>query len=163
MTAQLEGERFVSIQTFRRSGEPVATPVWFAPFDGGFVFGTHSDSGKVRRIRAVPAVRFAAANYRGLERHDYVDGHAEVLEGPEAQKAEAALAKTYGWQWLPFSRLIDCYVRVVPTARSTPPIDELGGEDAGRHREDGDGRDQELEADAEVQHHIGDRSGDRPG
>jgi uncharacterized protein len=114
MIEQLEGERFVSVQTFRRSGEPVATPVWFAAFENGFVFGTHSDSGKVRRIRTQPAVRFAAANYRGLERNDYTDGCAEVLFGPDAVAAEAALADKYGWQWFLFSRLIDCYVRVAP-------------------------------------------------
>ena len=114
MIDQLDGERFVSIQTFRQSGKPVATPVWFAECGDGFVFGTHSDSGKVRRIRAEAAVRFAPANYRGLERHDYADGSAEVLGGDEAVEAEAALSDKYGWQWFPFSRLIDCYVRVVP-------------------------------------------------
>lgn len=114
MIEQLDGERFVSVQTFRHSGEAVATPVWFAALGDGIVFGTHSDSGKVKRIRAEPAVRFAAANYRGLERHDYTDGCAEVLEGEDAVGAEEALADKYGWQWFPFSRLIDCYVRVVP-------------------------------------------------
>jgi uncharacterized protein len=117
MTEQLDGERFVNIQTFRHSGEPVATPVWFATFENGFVFGTHRDSGKVKRLRAEPAVRFAAANYRGLERQEYTDGYAEVLGGVQAEAAETALADKYGWQWFPFSRLIDCYVRVVPNGQ----------------------------------------------
>ncbi len=59
-------------------------------------------------------MRFAAANYRGLERHDYTNGSAEVLGAADAAAAEAALSEKYGWQWFPFSRLIDCYVRVVP-------------------------------------------------
>ncbi|MEX1005432.1 MAG: PPOX class F420-dependent oxidoreductase [Acidimicrobiia bacterium] len=119
MIEHLDGERFVSVQTFRHSGGPVATPVWFASFEDGFVFGTHTDSGKVRRIRAEPAVRFAAANYRGLERRDYTDGCAEILGGHEAVAAESALSDKYGWQWFPFSRLIDCYVRVVPNRKVT--------------------------------------------
>jgi hypothetical protein len=114
MTEQLEGERFVSLQTFRASGEAVATPVWFAAVDGGFVFGTHGDSGKVQRLGADPTVRFAASNYRGLERGDYQEGLAAVLNGDDATAAEAALAAKYGWQWFLFSRLIDCYVRVEP-------------------------------------------------
>jgi uncharacterized protein len=114
MLHQLEEERFVSVQTFRRSGDPVATPVWFALLDGGFVFGTHADSGKISRIRANPSVRFAAANYRGLERDKYSNGVATILDGDEMVLAEASLADKYGWQWPPFSRLIDCYVRVDP-------------------------------------------------
>ncbi len=112
MFHQLEEERFVSVQTFRRSGVAVATPVWFALLESGFVFGTHADSGKIRRIRSNPSVRFAAANYRGLERGEYTEGLASILEGDELVAAEAALADKYGWQWPPFSRLIDCYVRV---------------------------------------------------
>ena len=112
--ARLAGERFVSVETFRRNGEGVCTPVWFAEVDGGFVFGTNGDSGKVKRIRANPKVRFAAANYRGLERSDYADGKATVLDGEAAQEADSVLAAKYGWQWFPFSRLIDCYVRVEP-------------------------------------------------
>jgi hypothetical protein len=115
MIESLDDERFVSVQTVRRNGESVSTPVWFATLDGGFVFGTHQDSGKVRRIRNNGSVRFAAANYRGLERSEYAPGTAQLLEGDEAQAAEAALAEKYGWQWFPFSRLIDCYVRVTPT------------------------------------------------
>ena len=120
MSDQLAGERFVSVQTFRQTGEAVATPVWFAAFEDGFVFGTHSDSGKIKRIRARPAVRFAACNYRGLERRDYTDGCAAILADAEAvAEAEKALADKYGWQWFLFSRLIDCYVRVAPTGPLT--------------------------------------------
>jgi uncharacterized protein len=108
----LQDERFMSVQTFRRSGDPVSTPVWFALHGDGFVFGTHRDSGKVRRIRADPRVRYAPSNYRGLERAEYRPGTARVLEADEEVAAQQALADKYGWQWNPFSRLIDCYVSV---------------------------------------------------
>lgn len=111
---QLAGERFVSVQTFRRTGEGVTTPVWFAEVGDGFVFGTHADSGKIKRIRNNSKVRFAAANYRGLERSEYADATAAILDEEASKAADAALAEKYGWQWLPFSRLIDCFVRVTP-------------------------------------------------
>ena len=115
MREEPDPERFVSLQTFRSSGEPVATPVWFAN-DGaaGFVFGTHRDSGKVRRIRSIPAVRFAPANFRGLERGPYAAGVAEILEPADAERAELALEAKYGWEWDAFGRKIDCFVRVRP-------------------------------------------------
>lgn len=114
MTAaiDLSGERFVSLVTFRRNGVEVATPVWFAGDSDGFYMGTASDSGKVRRIRANPAVRYAAANFRGLERSGYLDGVATILDGEDAGRAESELLEEYGWQWRLFGRGIDCYLRV---------------------------------------------------
>ena len=114
MTASvdLSDERFVSLVTFRRNGEEVPTPVWFAGDSDGFYVGTASDSGKVKRIRANPAVRYAAANFRGLERSGYLDGVATILEGAAADRANEALGEEYGWQWTLFSRGVDCYLRV---------------------------------------------------
>lgn len=108
----LEDERFVSLVTFRRDGEPVATPVWFAGTDTGFVVGTHQDSGKVRRILANPAIRFAACNFRGLERAAYRDGTAVVVTGGQTEAAEEALVEKYGWQWRAFGRTIDCFLSI---------------------------------------------------
>lgn len=108
----LSDERFVSLVTYREGGEEVPTPVWFAGDTDSFVVGTALDSGKVRRIRANPSVRFAAANFRGLERSDYIDGTAVLLTGPDAEAADRALLEEYGWQWQLFSRAVDCYLRI---------------------------------------------------
>lgn len=43
---------------------------------------------------------------------------------------------------------------------SAATVDDPGGQDPGGHRENRDGGDQELEAYPEVEHHIGDGSGD---
>ena len=110
----LSDERFLNLMTFRPSGAEVATPVWFAEAERSLYVGTFADSGKVRRIQANPSVRFAAANYRGLERSDYAGGTAEVLEGDEAERAELVLQEKYGWQWKTFSRRIDCFLRIDP-------------------------------------------------
>jgi PPOX class probable F420-dependent enzyme len=52
----LGGEPFVSRTTFRRSGEPVATPVWVAPENGTLVVITGDGSGEVTRLRRDPRV-----------------------------------------------------------------------------------------------------------
>ncbi|MET1051209.1 MAG: PPOX class F420-dependent oxidoreductase [Mycetocola sp.] len=48
---ELADERFVLLTTFRRSGEPVNTPVWIASDDDGLMVTTPKTSGKVRRLR----------------------------------------------------------------------------------------------------------------
>jgi uncharacterized protein len=46
MTAALPHSTYVSLTTFRRTGVPVATPVWAAPDGDTLVVWTRADSGK---------------------------------------------------------------------------------------------------------------------
>jgi len=54
----LADESFVSLTTFRRSGEGVATTVWVTadPDGDGLVVMTIDGSGKVKRVRGNPRV-----------------------------------------------------------------------------------------------------------
>jgi uncharacterized protein len=53
MTAidQFTGHKFINLETFRKSGVGVRTPVWFAERDGQFFVYTLLNFGKVKRIR----------------------------------------------------------------------------------------------------------------
>lgn len=110
----LSAERFISLVTFRRSGQGVATPVWFALDGPSVVVGTFEDSGKAKRLRHTDKVDIAPCNFRGLVRGPYVPGHACVLDPTGAILAAAALSDKYGWQWDMFSRKVDMYVSVRP-------------------------------------------------
>ena len=110
--ADLSDERYVSLTTFRRSGEPVSTPVWAAPFENGLVVGTFSEAGKIKRIRATDRVTVAPCNFRGLLRGPAVEAQARVLDPEEYSAATAALVGKYGWQWRLFGRQIDAYLAV---------------------------------------------------
>ena len=110
----LESERFISLVTYRRSGERVATPVWFALDEAQIVVGTFDDSGKAKRLRHTEKVELAPCNFRGLVRGPYVAGVASFLEPTEAILASAALSDKYGWQWDMFSRKVDVFISVVP-------------------------------------------------
>ena len=46
MTDALPHSTYVSLTTFRRTGVPVATPVWAAPDGDTLVVWTRADSGK---------------------------------------------------------------------------------------------------------------------
>ena len=56
---QLEAGKYVSFATLKRSGDYVATPVWFAPLDGYYYLFSAEDAGKV--IRLVVAAHAARA------------------------------------------------------------------------------------------------------
>ena len=58
-------QEFVSLITFRRTGAPVATPVWIAPDGDALVVTTPVESGKVKRLRRDPRVELRPCSRRG--------------------------------------------------------------------------------------------------
>ena len=87
---------YVSLTTFRRTGAPVATPVWAAPDGDSLVVWTRADSGKVTRLRHASRVTVAPCDVRGRVQGPAVDGVAEFVEHADWPQALAALRRTYG-------------------------------------------------------------------
>lgn len=97
----LEAERYVSLETFRRDGTGVKTPVWVAPLDGRLVIVTSGDSYKVKRLRSHARVRLAGCDARGLVHGPWHEGRGRVIDDAgHAARAHAALKEKYGWQML---------------------------------------------------------------
>jgi len=48
--AEIHGQRYLSLATFRKSGVAVYTPIWFAEDDNKLYFMTSSKTGKYKRI-----------------------------------------------------------------------------------------------------------------
>ena len=61
----IQAQKYISLKTFRKSGLPVATPVWFGEEDGKLYVMTRSDMGKTKRIRNNPKVQVAPCTMRG--------------------------------------------------------------------------------------------------
>ncbi len=94
---ELRGHKYCLLVTFRGSGKAVPTPVWFGlDAEGRLYVRTEADAGKVKRIRANPRVRVAAATARGKPTSALAEGSARVLGPEENQCAEAALRANYG-------------------------------------------------------------------
>lgn len=84
--SQFDGENVVSVETYRRSGKPVRTPVWFLKEDDKLVVHTGGNSGKVKRIRGNSKVRVAPSKFRGEPKADYIDARAELVTDPDTVK-----------------------------------------------------------------------------
>ncbi len=95
--AHLGAHKYCTLVSYRRDGEPVATPVWFGLQAGTVYVRTDATAAKVRRIRADPRVRVAPANARGRPLGPAAEGRARVLSDPaEEARAEEALQANYG-------------------------------------------------------------------
>lgn len=93
----LQREQYISLTTFRKSGTPVATPVWFAQEDDKLYVMTLSTSGKIKRLRHTSRVTLAPCTARGEVTGDSSEGNAHILtEEVQAQQADKALSRKYG-------------------------------------------------------------------
>jgi uncharacterized protein len=98
--AAFVGYKNLSLESFRKTGVGVPTPVWFAadPVSGPpaklYVY-TIEDSGKVKRIRNNPRVRIAPCNRTGKVLGDWVEAQAEIVSGADADHGTALLNKRY--------------------------------------------------------------------
>jgi len=120
----LADARFVSLTTFRRSGEPVSTPVWVGRDGGALVVLTPADSGKVKRLRRDPRVEIRPCGRFGAvaEGVEPVAGTAEVREHPDdVERARATIRRTYPLE----SRLVLGIERLVERLRGRPRTERL--------------------------------------
>jgi len=111
--AHLDREAYLNLATFRRSGVAVETPVWFAAHAGRLYVFTEGAAGKVKRLRANPAIRIAACGVRGRLKGAWLPGQARRIDDAATLAAAyRALRRKYGFQmWLldTFSRLAGRY------------------------------------------------------
>jgi hypothetical protein len=102
------GQKYLNFESYRRSGKPVRTPLWFVE-SGGFLYvRTPEDTGKVKRIRRNPRVRIVVSDVRGRPKGDWMEARARIAEGAEAAQANRLLSRKYGL----VKRLIDFGTRL---------------------------------------------------
>lgn len=94
-------EKYMSFTTYRRSGDPVSTPVWVVPLmDGRVGFWTSMGSGKTKRLTRDPRVVLQGSDARGRVKDGTspVDGTAELVQsGAAFDEVQAKIAHKYGF------------------------------------------------------------------
>ncbi len=105
-TPHLNDEQFLSLETFRRNGTGVKTPIWFAQEGDELFMWTAGDSGKVRRIGNNPGVRVAPCTRFGRVTGDWFEARASVDASPAAVKrVEDLLKQRLGFRFTLFQRV----------------------------------------------------------
>ena len=94
---QFEKQQYLNIETFRKNGQGVKTPVWFVQDGEALQVWTQAGSGKAKRIRNNGTVRVAPSTGSGEPTGDWMDAQAETNESPEAIKhVEKLMQRKYG-------------------------------------------------------------------
>ena len=95
---QFKDAKYLSLETFKRDGTGIPTPVWFAESGDTFYVYTLADAWKVKRIRNNPQVRIAHCDMRGNLKGSWVEATARIVDAKEAELGQQLLDKKYGWQ-----------------------------------------------------------------
>jgi uncharacterized protein len=107
----LRFKRYVSLETYRKNGKGVRTPVWFAvaPTRGDsaaeskiYVYTT-TDSGKAKRIRNRGVARIAACSAFGRITGSWIDVRVEIVSGEEASLGMRLINSKY----IPVKQILD--------------------------------------------------------
>jgi PPOX class probable F420-dependent enzyme len=101
--AAFAGHKYLNLETFKKSGEGVKTPVWFAAdpstslasADAKLCVYTIGVSGKVKRIRNNSRVKIAPCDMRGRVLGEWVEAQAEIVTGEGATRGMQLLNKKY--------------------------------------------------------------------
>jgi uncharacterized protein len=95
----LAKEQYISLTTYRKSGEAVATPVWFALEGNKIYVLTLINAGKLKRLKNNPKVTLIPCNAAGKVHGKSMTGEAKVHEAESemGQYANKSLTKKYGF------------------------------------------------------------------
>lgn len=92
----LSAYRVLLLETFKRDGSGVITPVWFIQEGDTIYTSTPSETWKAKRLRANPKARIAGADAAEQPATDWFDVTGRFVEGAEAQRIYDAIDKRYG-------------------------------------------------------------------
>ena len=92
-----ENQQYLNLETFRKSGVSVKTPVWFVKDADTLFVRTIADSGKVKRIRNSGKVNVAPCKVDGTLVGEWVPAAAREVKDQEVdRKVDRLLGKKYG-------------------------------------------------------------------
>ncbi len=115
--AEIHGQRYVSLATFRKSGVAVYTPIWFAEDNNRLYLMTNSKSGKCKRIRNNPQVKIAPCTIRGKITGPEFSATVRILPPEEFARVRRLIDAKYWLARVPLLwRNTDTYLEITPTS-----------------------------------------------
>lgn len=96
--SNLEGHKYINLETYKKSGQAVRTPVWFVISENQIFITTRPDTGKVKRIRNNQKVKIMPCGMKGEPKGDWIEGTARFANETESQNVVNLRNKKYGFK-----------------------------------------------------------------
>jgi uncharacterized protein len=95
--SQLGVHNYINLETYKKNGRPVRTPVWFVQDNNGIIYiRTAKNSGKVKRVRNNSHVRIVPCDIRGRPKGEWIDGTVGIISEDEVEKINELISQKYG-------------------------------------------------------------------
>ncbi len=94
---QFKNQQFINLETFKKNGTGVKTPLWFIEKDGAFYMRTPMKTWKVKRIRNNGKVCMTSSDARGNSRGTWVKAMAEIHDAERMPWVNTLITKKYGF------------------------------------------------------------------
>ena len=94
----LESQKHISLETYRKNNQPVKTPVWLVIQNDLIYVITREGTGKAKRIKNNPQVKLAPCTFGGKPTGEWFSGNASKVIGEEAKTAIKLRKKKYGFR-----------------------------------------------------------------
>ena len=96
--SMLSGHAYINLETYRRNGQPVATPVWFTIDDNNKMIYvvTRTKTGKVKRLRNNSKVRIMPCGMIGQPKGKWLSAKATFATPEQLEIALKQRNKKYG-------------------------------------------------------------------
>ena len=91
----LKKQKYISVTTFKRSGQGVPTPVWFVLREGKVYFRSEINTWKVKRLRNNNSVEFAPCTVIGKVTGHSFNGTTVLLKSKNANEAMTLIKKKF--------------------------------------------------------------------
>jgi len=93
---QFLDQKYINLETYKKDGTPVRTPVWFV-IDNNLIYVITRDStGKVKRLENNQDVQIVSCSFKGEPKNEWIKGKVEKITGKEADIAIKLRKKKYG-------------------------------------------------------------------
>jgi PPOX class probable F420-dependent enzyme len=117
----LAARKFVTVTTFKKSGDAVAAPMWIGRDGDDLFVWTPADSWKVKRVRNNPRVTLVPCGRFGKpdEGAQPVDGTAHVVTDPATvERLTKVIQRKYGLEF----HVVTFIERLAARGRRTPRV-----------------------------------------
>jgi PPOX class probable F420-dependent enzyme len=94
--AQFKNQKYLNLETFKKNGQGVKTPVWFLEDDEILYIRTLDDSWKVKRIRNNSSVRVAPSDGQGKVLGEWVEAQASIAPNNIHEQIDIKITQKYG-------------------------------------------------------------------
>lgn len=105
--SQFDKTNYINLETYRKNGISVITPVWFVIEGKNFFVITKSSTGKIKRLRNNPKIRISPCDFRGKVKGKWLNGLATLKTPDEYPQIINLRNKKYGFR----TKLVSLFTR----------------------------------------------------